>query len=156
MSSDVIAVARAMATEEIVPTRCRAKKTVLVLFSGAAAQDSKVLEYAKAFLLEDDDDVFVAHFVRGVTWTVYGPERVAGSVATDEDAVRSRPGVRVVALARDDAGVEATTPATDWLPEHARAELLDRRISHPKTLVRCLQIDSMSGKFSVEEALEVS
>ena len=154
MSSDASAPARAMPTNEIVPTPRRAKKTVLVLFSGAAAQDSKLLEYAKAFLLEDDDDVFVAHFVRGATATVYGPGRVAGSIAVDDDAVRSRPGVRVVALARDDAGGEATTPAAEWLPEYARAELLDRRISRPTTLVRCVQIDAMSGKFSVEEALD--
>ena len=136
----------------------RRKRTILCLLSGARAHDAKLVEFQKTRVLEPADDVFFAHFVRGASSaSMYGPGGVGGDVRVkddDDDATRSPPGVRVVPLARDDAGDDASRRVPDWLSEHARAEMLDRRISFPDALVRCVQIDSMCGKFSIEETVQ--
>ena len=40
-----------------------------------------------------------------------------------------------------------------WLPEYIRARLLERKLSKDKGAVQVVQIDGLSGKRSVEEAV---
>ena len=134
----------------------RAKKRILLLLSGAQMQDVKMVEFARAFALEPNDDVWCVHYSRGATRyasAMYGPGRVAGSYKADEDSVTERLGVRVAPLRRDDAEGAESERESSWLPEYVRAELLDRRLSG-KSFVQAVEISGSSGKFSVEEAVQ--
>ena len=141
----------------IEPAReARAKKRILLLLSGAQEQDVKMVEFARAFALEPNDDVWCVHYSRGATRyasAMYGPGRVAGSYKADEDSVTERLGVRVAPLRRDDAEGAESERESSWLPEYVRAELLDRRLSG-KSFVQAVEISGSSGKFSVEEAVQ--
>jgi nucleotide-binding universal stress UspA family protein len=136
----------------------RAKKRILLLLSGAQEQDVKMVEYARAYAFEPNDDVWCVHYSRGATRyasAMYGPGRIAGSYKADEDSVTERMGARVAPLRRDDvedAGAESERESS-WLPEYVRAELLDRRLSG-KSFVQVVEISGSSGKFSVEEAVQ--
>ena len=144
-------------TATVEPAReARAKKRILLLLSGAQMQDVKMVEFARAFALEPNDDVWCVHYSRGATRyasAMYGPGRVAGSYKADEDSVTERLGVRVAPLRRDDAEGAESERESSWLPEYVRAELLDRRLSG-KSFVQAVEISGSSGKFSVEEAVQ--
>jgi nucleotide-binding universal stress UspA family protein len=115
-----------------------------------------MVEFARAFALEPNDDVWCVHYSRGATRyasAMYGPGRVAGSYKADEDSVTERLGVRVAPLRRDDAEGAESERESSWLPEYVRAELLDRRLSG-KSFVQAVEISGSSGKFSVEEAVQ--
>jgi len=150
---------RRMRAATLEPTEARAKKRVLVLLSGAREQDVKLAEFARAFALEPNDDVWCVHYARGATarmaGAMYGPGRIAGSYGADEDSVTARMGVRVAPLRRDDDDGNAAASESEfaWLPEYVRAELLDRRLSG-KSFVQAVEISGSSGKFSVEEAVQ--
>ena len=87
------------------------------------------------------------HYVKGAVATVYGPGRLAGSYGADEDSVRERVGCTR-------CGVGRRVPRKGGvLPEYIRARLLERKLSKDKGAVQVVQIDGLSGKRSVEEAV---
>ena len=131
-----------------IESRERAGKRVLFLASGSHEADVKSFEYAATSALDAKDDVTVMHYVKGAVATVYGPGRLAGSYGADEDSVRERVGCTRVPVS-DDASREKAA----WLPEYIRARLLERKLSKDKGAVQVVQIDGLSGKRSVEEAV---
>ena len=131
-----------------IESRERAGKRVLFLASGSHEADVKSFEYAATRALDARDDVTVMHYVKGAVATVYGPGRLAGSYGADEDSVRERVGCTRVPVS-DDASREKAA----WLPEYIRARLLERKLSKDKGAVQVVQIDGLSGKRSVEEAV---
>ena len=133
-----------------IESRERAGKRVLFLASGSHEADVKSFEYAATSALDAKDDVTVMHYGKGAVATVYGPGRLAGSYGADEDSVRERVGCTRVPVS-DDASREKAA----WLPEYIRARLLERKLSKDKGAVQVVQIDGLSGKRSVEEAVAV-
>jgi len=139
-----------------------AKKNVLFLMSGNADADERMVKFGLS-LLREEDNCFVVHFKRGATSTVYGPGRVAGSFGVSDESVRERRGVVTVPLS-DEVGMDDSSASADetsahrsceigrWVPEGVRAELSKRRVVG-KGSVQIVQIDGMSGKFSVEECV---
>jgi len=135
---------------ETAPT-AHAPKRVLYLASGSHEADVKSFEYATSCVLDAMDAIVVMHYVKGAVATMYGPGRLAGSYGADEDSVRARVGCTLVPVSTDDDS--ESREIVEWLPEYIRANLLERKLSKKKGPVSVVQIDGLSGKGSVEEAL---
>lgn len=143
---------------EITPVNA-AKKNALFLMSGNADADERMVKFGLS-LLREEDNCLLMHYQRGATSTVYGPGRIAGSFGVSDESVRERRGVVTVPLS-DEVGMDDDARESSghrsrelgrWVPEGVRAELSKRR-AVGKGSVHIVQIDGMSGKFSVEECV---
>ena len=128
------------------------KKNALFLMSGNADADERMVTFGLS-LLRDEDNCWVAHYERGATSTAYGPGRIAGSFGVSDESVRERRGVVTVPLS-DEVGMDDSSAhrSCKWMPEGVRSELNARR-RVGKGSVQIVQIDGMSGKFSVVAAI---